>query len=238
MVACTSDARISPSPTRSTSSSTRKAALKKENVDDKSAMIAELEKQKLVLDKQIAQQRSEQASYNGGDNITDLLGLQPPQMLPPLQLPQQPPSAYARLPRKPALLKYQGMSPLVLMGRTSMPSALSSLVAYARDSGGRILPFIVLIVAAIQPEDYAVKKRRENHRRTPQALLKDCTASNTVSGDAGQPRFPFLYDKVPSSDLNLRRPISPDSASNIKAYRAEAQQPTLSSCSTTIQVGS
>ena len=70
------------------------------------------------------------------------------------------PSAYARLPRKPALLKYQGMSPLVLMGRTSMPSALSSLVAYARDSGGRILPFIVLIVAAIQPEDYAVKKRR------------------------------------------------------------------------------
>jgi hypothetical protein len=47
-----------------------------------------------------------------------------------------------------------------------------------------------------------------------------------------------LYDKVPSSDLNLRRPISPDSASNIKAYRAEAQQPTLSRFSTTIQVGS
>ena len=69
------------------------------------------------------------------------------------------PNAYAGLPRKPALLKYQGMSPLVLMGRTSMLSAPSSHMAYARDSGGRILPFIVLIVTTIQTEVYAVKTR-------------------------------------------------------------------------------
>jgi hypothetical protein len=182
------------------------------------------------------------------------------------------------------------MSPLVLMGRTSMPSALSSLVAYARDSGGAHPAFHRADrcrnpARGLRSEEATQRRRmqrttkrrlarqahrrtscsggargkkyenmlnkdkdniyeyiaassHENHRRTPQALLKDCTASNTVSGDAGQPRFPFLYDKVPSSDLNLRRPISPDSASNIKAYRAEAQQPTLSSCSTTIQVGS